>query len=230
MTQDSQIVLKSYCNNCLQENDHNLIAEREQPWPHTDDAGRTILVERMHYQFVECRGCHSVGLRRTWSCTATPDVEIDYFPPAVSRRLPVWLSGIGFVFNDAKSQISGLLREVYSSIFSGNNRLALMGTRAVVDVALTDKLGDIGGFGKKLAEAKNKGWITDIHYRTLNAAIDAGNAASHRAFRPDTKQLEFVLDIVEHLIQLLYVLEPCAEEIAKQTPPRAPKAGGQAKP
>lgn len=98
-----------------------------------------------------------------------------------------------------------------------------MGTRAIVDVVLTDKLGDAGGFGQKLKKAKDEGWITESHFKVLDAAIEAGNAAAHRAYKPDIKQLNLVLDIVEHLIQSLHVLEASAQRISAKTPPRPPR-------
>jgi len=122
--------------------------------------------------------------------------------------------------NGPKMQIRDLLNEIYSALFSGNNRLVMMGARTVADIALTDKLGDIGGFAQKLDEAEKKGWITPAHRKVLAAAIDAGNAAAHRGYRPDKDQLDLVLDIVEHLIQLLYVLESNAKDLAKKTPQR----------
>jgi len=126
-------------------------------------------------------------------------------------------------FAGPKAEIRGLLSEIYSAMFSGNMRLALMGTRTVVDVALTDKLGDVGGFEKKLDDARAKGWITSLQRKVLAAVIDAGSAAAHRSHKPEKKQMELVLDVVEHLIQLLYILEKNADEISKEIPGRAPK-------
>lgn len=218
---------KSYCNDCLRETHHHLIDSRRRVWQDTDSEGRPHAEEVMLYEFLQCRGCENVSLRRTYSASFMEEAEVDYFPPAVSRRMPSWLSGVKlFALGGAKMEIRWLLKEVYSALFSGNNRLALMGARAVVDVALTDKLGDIGGFAQKLDEARDKQWITPAHHKVLAAAIDAGNAASHRAYNPDKKQLELVLDVVEHLVQLLYVLEGDADQIAKKTPPR-PGKGAQ---
>lgn len=226
MAKKSGSIIKSYCNECLQETNHDLIDSRHRNWLHTDDEGVPHAEEAMQYEFVQCRGCECVSLRRTYTSTFSEDgPEIDYFPPAVSRRTPEWMSGLRmFALGGPKNEVRQLLKEVYSAMFSGNSRLALMGARAVVDIALTDKLGDIGGFEQKLNEALEQKWITPAQHKVLKSAVDAGNAASHRAYHPEKKQLGLVLDVVEHLVQLLYVLERDGEEIAKKTPPRSGKS------
>jgi hypothetical protein len=163
-------------------------------------------------------------MRQTYMCSGMEDPSISYFPPAVSRKMPEWLRGLVFFWDESKRTIRDLFAEVYSAMFSGNLRLALMGTRAIVDVALSDKLGgDDGPFKDKLKAAKDKGWLTQNDLNILNAAIDAGHAASHRAYKPDEKRLNYVLDIVEHFIQSLYILEESAQEVTAKTPQRAQK-------
>lgn len=212
---------KSYCNECLQETNHDLIATRHRRWVETDSDGTPVGDETTDYDFVQCRGCENVSLRRRHIGLGEREESVDYFPPAVSRRLPAWLSGVSFFdWDGPKMRIRELLREVYSALYSGSNRLAMMGARAVVDIALTDKLGDIGGFGQKLDGAEKKGWVTPAHRKVLATAIDAGNAVAHRGYRPEKKHLDLVLDIVEHLVQLLYILETNAQNLAKQTPQR----------
>lgn len=191
---------KSHCNCCLGETNHDILAEHTREWDEEDKWGNLMYVERQINQLVQCRGCENISLRRI--CTASGEENTIYcFPPSASRKLPIWLSGwFPYSVTDNQVDIAYLFHEVYSAIHSGSYRLAMMGTRAIVDLALTDKLGDIGGFEKKLKAARDHGWITEIHSKTLKAAIDAGSAASHRAYKPDKNQLNLVLDIVESFI------------------------------
>jgi Domain of unknown function (DUF4145) len=216
---------KSYCNRCRQHTAHDLIAQRTLNIEERDEDGVPMYQELNVYDFVQCRGCESVSMR---CCTSGPwsnGGEIKYFPPAALRRLPDWLMTTVFlVLKGPKQEIRSLLVEVYSAMFSGNSRLALIGARTIVDVALTDKLGDIGGFSQKLEQARDQGWITPAQHKVLEVTVEAGSAAAHRAHCPDKRQLELVLDVTEHLIQQLYVLEEHANEIAEKTPPRKPRA------
>jgi hypothetical protein len=186
-----------------------------------DEEGVPLYDERMVYELLQCRGCENVSLRRTYTHSGIGDSDVDHFPPSVSRRRPTWFQSLGFLaFGGPKYEIRSLLHEVYSATFSGNRRLALMGARAILDVELTDKLGDVGGFEQKLTTAVEKAWITPKHLAVLTATVDAGNAAAHRSYNPEKEQLDLVLDVVEHVIQLLYILEQHGEQIAKQTPKR----------
>ncbi len=81
-------------------------------------------------------------------------------------------------------------------------------------------VGDQGSFQEKLRTAVQEGYITQQNSTTLQAAIEAGNAAAHRGFTPNEQQIEDVLGIVEHLIEGLYILSPRSDRLRGQVPPR----------
>jgi hypothetical protein len=54
----------------------------------------------------------------------------------------------------------------------------------------------------------------------LDAALDAGSASIHRGHRPDAQQLNTVMDIVENLLQSLFVLEKATRHLRQATPVR----------
>lgn len=220
--------IKSHCNVCLRATTHKVL-HRDVRDETDEHDGHVYLVERITFELVECCGCESVSLRHTSEHSGSPDPEVTIYPPAVVRKRPGWMGSWGFIVpqKGPKFEIRNLFREVYSAIFTGCNRLALMGMRAIVDVALTDKVTDIGGFSQKLDRAIKDGWIAKKSADVLLAAINAGNAAAHRGYNPEQSELNDVLDIVEHLVQALYVLEGTAAKLAKKTPPRVP---GQARP
>lgn len=127
MSETKAIFIKSHCNDCLQSTNHDLIAQRIRELAEEDDDGNLVYGEKMVYDFVQCRGCENVSLRRTYTWSGGPDVTTDYFPPAVSRKQPKWLSKLGFYYGAVQVQIRELLHEVYSAIFSGNNRFSVDG-------------------------------------------------------------------------------------------------------
>lgn len=215
-------VVQSHCNGCLRLTRHDVLYRCHDDETEEHD-GQAYLISKETYELVRCRGCENVSFRLASEFSGDPNEHVMYFPPAISRRLPEYFRELKWFWTPPYSDIYALFGEIYSSLHSGNRRLALMGTRAVLDLAITHKLNDIGSFERKLDEAKRIGWITDIEYKTLEVAIDAGNAASHRAYCPTTEQLGRVLDIVEHFIERCYVLEESAGEIVKETPVRAKK-------
>jgi hypothetical protein len=48
-------------------------------------------------------------------------------------------------------------------------------------------------------------------------------SAAHRGYAPKKTQVDAVMDIIENLLQAIYIFPEMAEEIEKSTPPR-PKA------
>ncbi len=65
---------------------------------------------------------------------------------------------------------------------------------------IIEKIGDQGTFQQKLNVLVKKGIITRSKANTLKAAIDAGNAAAHRGYKPDQKILFKIADIVDNLL------------------------------
>jgi len=90
----------------------------------------------------------------------------------------------------------------------------------VVDLVLVEKIGDVGGFKDKLKAAEADGIIGSKNREVLDAALDAGNAATHRGHQATSDDVHAVMDIVENLLQAVYHLESLADRLKRATPPR----------
>ncbi|OEU66356.1 MAG: hypothetical protein BA863_16080 [Desulfovibrio sp. S3730MH75] len=112
-----------------------------------------------------------------------------------------------------------LLKEIYSALHAGNLCLAMMGARTVLDTYMTDMVGDIGGFDRKLKVLIERGDLAEKNKEVLEAALDVGHAASHRGHEPDDLEANHVMDIVENLIQA-DILSSAADDLRKSTPGR----------
>ena len=91
---------------------------------------------------------------------------------------------------------------------------------ALVDEMLSDLVGDVGGFTAKLSEAVKNGLLTETQRHTI-AAVEAGNAVSHRGYRPTAQQVFDVLEIVEHALRDRYVIGGTSIRLAASVPLRA---------
>lgn len=233
---------KAYCNRCCRETNHAVRAkfqvsgggthemtheEAEAVYMPDSKAEREAFLEeyyepawRVRHQLIQCLGCESVSYREiTYLEAWGRDDYFRLYPPRVARRRPEWL--------DRRLQnrdIEELLEEIYSAVQNNSKRLALMGARCAVDVILTNLVGDIGGFERKLERAEVEGLLSKRDKDTLEAALDAGNAAAHRNYKPSDDDLNNVLDIVEHLVQGVLVAPRSAEQVRKTTPARAKKS------
>lgn len=208
-------VTRAPCRHCLRETKHIVIGLRNT----SDEAeveGFGHIDWSDSYEMLECAGCETVCLRQTHCFSEEPEPKVTYYPPAVSRRMPLWRY-------KSPHRIADLMGEVYMALHNDSRSLALMGARTIVDLLLVDKVGDTGTFGSKLQMLEAQGFVGKQSIAILEAALDAGSAAAHRAFKPTTEQLNQVMDIVENLLQSVYVLEKSAAEIRKATPKRPGK-------
>lgn len=203
-------ITQASCAECGPRKDHFILKEHE--YSEDDEHAQYWTTHRM----IECCGCHRIGLMRIRGATFLDENEVDYFPPAVSRKKPSLVAEI----TDAPDDLSELLDEVYDALNANNLRLATMGARAVLDIMIVDKVSDIGRFDQKLEALVTGDFITKKQRGFLEAALDAGNAAIHRGHLPTAGDINRLMNIVEGLLAQIYTLPGDGEELAKSTPQR----------
>jgi Domain of unknown function (DUF4145) len=203
---------KLHCNACRQFTKHDLIAAAEERDSHEVPSQGEIWWDTK-FEMFQCRGCSEVVLRRTCVFSEDEDPDIRYFPPKSSRHAPRW-------HYQLPSEFWPLLKEVYSSLDAGSHRLPLMGARTLVDMVVADKVGDVGSFRKKLEALGSNGYVSAQNLEVLFAALDTGSAAAHRGYAASADDLDAVMDIVENLLQAVYVLPKMAKRLKASTPPR----------
>jgi hypothetical protein len=200
------------CNECHRKTLHKVLKDAHDTGSEPYDDGYHISWHIIH-EMLECCGCKSVILRKTHHFSEWDYPDVRFFPPPVSRRKPKW-------FYDIPNELRSLLEEIYNSLNANTTALPLMGARAVLDKVIVNKVGDVGTFAEKLKNLETHGFISQKNREVLDAALDAGSAAAHRGYAPKLADVQTVMDIVENLLQSLYVLDKAAADIKKSTPPR----------
>ena len=228
-----------YCNKCRRETQHRLLKttrdERLEEYaanvsePESGENPSCVI-----FDMLECCGCREVILRRTFHCPdkdvhvrmGNADVMVDadgcaeddvrYFPPAMSRDLPRWRLKL-------PREMRRLLEEIYRSLDGESLRLPMMGARTLVDMMILEKIGDVGGFKEKLKELEKEGFVSLHNREALYAALEVGNAVAHRGHAATESEVQDVMDIVETMLQAVYVFPELAQNLRKTTPARAPR-------
>ena len=217
MNDESFPIIKAHCNKCLRETKHFTVAERSSTGSESiDPYGYNEISWRTTFKMLECCGCENVSLQRKFYFSEYDEVEEEYYPPQISRQLPKWIY-------DLPVEWGGLLKEVYLALHANSQRLALMGARTLVDLYMSDQLGDIGGFAQKIKQLETEGLISKPNKIVLNAALEIGHAAIHRGHKACPKEVNQVMDIVENLLQT-YVLATSAANLQSNTPKRIVKS------
>lgn len=218
MKDDPKIVC-AHCNKCRHETKHEIAMDRTIRGSEVFDPYQGIEVSwSTTYSMLECRGCEEVSLRRTEWCSENDPMDGPdpgtFYPPGVSRRKPVWLDRL-----EVPAEYAGLLNEIYVALHADSRRLAMMGTRALIDAVIRRSVGDQDDFGKGLKRLVEKGFISERNREIIGAAVDAGHASAHRGHRPNSEDINVVIDIVENLIHNELLAEQ-VQVLKTTTPPR----------
>jgi hypothetical protein len=213
MTDSSQETMRIFCNQCNHKTKHRLIYSKSyKESKFVETYGEVVWWTE--YDMYECLGCEDITFRKKIDCSEWDPLDsvIVYFPPRSARRLPNWTNKLP---NDAKK----LLEEVYTAIQADSRSLAMMGSRALVDMIIIQKVGDVGTFAKKLKKLQDEGFISERNREVLDAALDVGSASAHRGYRPDQEKINIVMDIVENLLHAT-ILQDETVDLKNSTPKR----------
>ncbi len=206
---------QSFCNRCNHTTHHDVLHEQRTANSHVDTSTGIHEEWSNNHTMLQCRGCDDVSMRIDHWGSAYGETDPEFYPPRTSRRFPSWLW-------ELPADWCGLLREVHGALHADSRRLAMMGARTVIDLYLTEAVGNAGSFESRLGLLVSSGKLAPDDKATLKAALEAGNAAAHRGYNPRADDLDAVMDIVEHLLQG-FVLKHSAVSLQKNTPPRPPR-------
>lgn len=195
------------CSVCLHETRHRVLHE-------TSSRSEDRVVT---YAMLQCHGCGNVCLAEQVNFMDDGDKEIVFHPSPISRKEPPWL--LSLIFGNNRD-LAGLLHEIYQAIHGSQYRLAAMGIRALLELVMVSKVGDLGSFGAHLDAFHAAGYVSRVAKESLSNILEIGHGATHRGYRPTEEDLKLALDIVEGVMASLYHHQHAAEEAAERVPKR----------
>lgn len=214
--------VRIHCNSCSRETNH---AVRASHTVVSEDTNHEYgpFGEKDTFEILQCLGCEDRTVRRLFEHDAYGEGMPDFYPPRISRRTPLWKDKL-------PKQILAVVEEVYRALQTDSPRLATIGARTVIDLVILDKVGDVGTFAEKLTELEKQGYVGRKNKEFVAVALEAGSAAAHRGNAPLVDDLNRVMDIVESLLESVYVLENLAQRLRQTTPARPSRGKPMAKP
>jgi len=208
-----------HCNECGQETQHELVKVIKRSRTYGEDVYDVEV--GTNWRIFQCCGCEEVLMSRIDWCSEDDPGEghvATYFPPRVSRRKPNWLPQ-----HEELEDYDEVFDEIYTALHADSRRLAMMGARAVIDMAVTRMLGeDPGNFTVGMNELVAAKRLTQEERELIDAAFNAGSAAMHRGHRPAEDDVDTAIDIVERVVHA-EVLKKKAKALADATPKRPPR-------
>lgn len=198
-------LLKNFCSRCHGETNHRALFTKQV---HNDPDEYDI---RWSYKMLECLGCERISYR-----TDTHDIEsaypdeygqwtydksTDIFPSPLKGHKPLSETYV----------LPEKIRIVYSEAidaFKANcYLLAGVGFRAVIEAVCIDKQIAGRSLESKINNLAKNRLITDKEADRLHSIRFIGNDSVHEMAVPKERALYIVLDIIEHLLKNLYLID-----------------------
>jgi len=150
---------------------------------------------------------------RDWLAGGASGHSLGIFNDVSSSEYPEWYEQL----DDAKK---ALLGEIDIGLRNDQSALPMMGLRALLESVMIDRVGDCGGFDRKLSRFQESGFVTPQHADSIRKVLDAGHAAMHRTYFPNADDLRTCVEVIKHLMHGVYVLHPKVQVLAANVPPR----------
>lgn len=214
-------VVTSPCNRCGHPTNHLVVAIRHfEAWFEQEEveAGAPPDVE-YEYAMLECGGCLSISLR--------VDERLDgalfgttFYPPRVGRAKPAWSI-------DLPVQLQSLITEIYAALADDSRKLAVLGARTILDIVMTQEVGRLGTFQSRLKALEAKGFMGKGNREILGAALEARSETAQRPYAPTSDIVNEIMDIIENLLQAVYIFPKSLSKIKRRMPRRAVRKFGK---
>jgi hypothetical protein len=118
------------------------------------------------------------------------------------------------------NEFDDLFYETYMAKERRLYRLAVMGLRSVLEQLMIAKVGDKGSFNKNLDAFSAAGYISVPQHDQLSTILQTGHAVTHRGYRPTEDDLSSALEVVEGVIESIYVNDYRIRELDEKIPGR----------
>lgn len=200
----SHNTIKSYCRDCCKKTNQKVLSEHAES--HREEYQYDI-----SYQILQCLGCDTKCFRKvfydleaaypTYNDSWEIPEDITVYPKAVEGHKQI----------DDLWELPDIVKIIYSEVLMAlreeSKVLAGLGLRAAVEAVCND----LNILGKSLEVRINKlassGYISKNDAERLHGIRFMGNDAAHDIKTPKDATLSVALQIVEHLIVSVYILE-----------------------
>lgn len=202
-------VEKTFCRNCKKLTNHKTLVSTLK-----DDSDQEAEVWACtEFITLQCMGCETVCLLEKY--TSTDEVDMSTGEPDVSKMFHPKSS-----VNDREKMhgtvslpkiICNIYDETVDSFNCGSHILTGIGLRTIVESICNDKGITKKWLIDKIDELHDKGFITKKEASLLHLNRYIGNTSTHEVSKVSLEELETGLNIIESILQNIYILPKKAE-------------------
>lgn len=173
-----------------------------------------------HYQIIQCQGCDQYSFRilersedRVEINPQTGEQEFEdrvtLFPPRIAGRTPLRQ------LYRVPSRVRSIYNETHKALLGEQPILAGVGLRSLIEAVCREKNAEGNNLQKRIDSLVELGILTRDGADILHALRDLGNAAAHEVEAYSESDLSTAFDVVEHLLQTVYIIPKKAAKLRK---------------
>lgn len=200
----SNETLESYCRDCFKKTNHKILSDDTES--HREEYQCDI-----SYQVLKCLGCNTRSFRRvfydleaaypTFADSWEVPEDITLYPKAVEGHKEI----------DSLWELPEIVKVIYSEVLMALREdakvLAGLGLRAAVEAVCNDLRIQGRSLEVRINRLASSGYISRNDAERLHGIRFMGNDAAHDIKKPKDETLSVALQIVEHLMVSVYVLD-----------------------
>lgn len=195
---------KALCGTCKIEQRHVVEASARSNWELDDWNGVT------EYEIIRCLNCDSLSFRQETTDSEgyyynheteeyDVDVSVNLYPNRTAGRFKI----------DEHWQLPPEVRAIYDELIAAMNSeqpiLAGLAVRILIEMICKEQAATGKNLFAKIDDLKNKGVLTNAGADILHKLRSMGNDSAHEAKPSTSKQLILAMDVVENLLQSVYI-------------------------
>lgn len=204
-------ITRADCRDCGRSTRHEVLFQHEEE---TDPEGYH---EKDTWQVIRCLGCTAVGFRHrnddfenAWEDfdgETRHKIEISLFPSVIKNHKKLTHT----------HHIPKLVRKIYIQTLSAYCEkayvLASVGLRAIIEAVCNELNLSGSSLEKRIDQLFKGGHVSNGDKKRLHAIRFLGNDAAHEINEPKESELRVALEIVEHLLNSVFILEKKAKSL-----------------
>lgn len=199
------------CRACGRNTRHEILFQ------HIEDISPEYYHERETWQVVRCLGCETIGFRyrhddfeNVWEDhdgTVQHDIVITDYPRVIRNH-----KKLGSLY-----YVPALISRAYTQTLSAYSDqafvLASIGLRATIEAVCNHLKLSGSSLEKRIDQLYRGGYVSNGDKKLLHAIRFLGNDAAHEIKEPKESELRVALEIVEHLLNSVFILEKKAKSL-----------------
>lgn len=177
-----------------------------------------------HFQVIQCDGCQTLSFRKSTYCSEDYfqvgeneyklDERVDLFPARVANS-----RGLGDDTAYLPEPIDRLYDETRSALLNTSPVLTGIGLRALVESVCKEKQVKGTNLKQKIDELAKVGVLNSSQQTILHLIRTLGNKSAHEVKPHTAEQLALAMDVVEHLLDGVYIMPKKVASVFKGEEP-----------